>query len=78
MKIAFMHYHLKTGGVTTVIKQQLEALDQHCLDSGLARFKRPWAYAFVREIPRSASGKLLRRHLRAGDYELLDEPKSTL
>jgi len=26
MKIAFIHYHLKTGGVTTVIKQQLAAL----------------------------------------------------
>ena len=26
MKIAYMHYHLKTGGVTTVIKQQLSAL----------------------------------------------------
>ena len=26
MKIAFMHFHLKTGGVTTVIRQQVEAL----------------------------------------------------
>jgi glycosyltransferase involved in cell wall biosynthesis len=26
MKIAFMHYHLKTGGVTTVLKQQVEAI----------------------------------------------------
>ena len=26
MKIAFMHYHLKTGGVTTVLKQQLNAI----------------------------------------------------
>lgn len=26
MKIAFIHYHLKTGGVTTVIRQQLDAL----------------------------------------------------
>jgi hypothetical protein len=26
MKIAFMHYHLKTGGVTTVLKQQLSAV----------------------------------------------------
>ena len=26
MKIAFLHYHLKTGGVTTVIRQQAEAL----------------------------------------------------
>lgn len=27
MKIAFIHYHLKTGGVTTVIRQQVEALN---------------------------------------------------
>ena len=26
MKIAYMHYHLKTGGVTTVLKQQLSAV----------------------------------------------------
>ena len=26
MKIAFIHYHLKTGGVTTVLKQQLHAV----------------------------------------------------
>ena len=26
MKIAFIHYHLKTGGVTTVLKQQLAAV----------------------------------------------------
>ncbi len=26
MKIAFIHYHLKTGGVTTVLKQQLSAI----------------------------------------------------
>ncbi|MGD9373989.1 MAG: hypothetical protein PVF14_21350, partial [Desulfobacterales bacterium] len=26
MKIAFIHYHLKTGGVTTVLRQQLEAV----------------------------------------------------
>jgi hypothetical protein len=26
MKIAFIHYHLKTGGVTTVLKQQLDAI----------------------------------------------------
>ncbi len=26
MRIAFIHYHLKTGGVTTVLKQQLDAL----------------------------------------------------
>ena len=26
MKIAYMHFHLKTGGVTTVIRQQVEAM----------------------------------------------------
>ena len=26
MKIAFLHYHLKTGGVTTVLKQPLVAI----------------------------------------------------
>jgi len=26
MKIAYVHYHLKTGGVTTVLKQQIESL----------------------------------------------------
>ena len=30
MKIAFMHYHLKTGGVTTVLKQQLNAIGEKC------------------------------------------------
>ncbi len=30
MKIAFIHYHLKAGGVTTVLKQQVEALRDTC------------------------------------------------
>ncbi len=30
MKIVFLHYHLKTGGVATVIRQQAEALKDHC------------------------------------------------
>ncbi len=30
MKIAFLHYHLKTGGVTTVLKQQLSAIGKKC------------------------------------------------
>ena len=54
------------------------SLDAHCLDSGLARFKRPRSYVFVRAIPRSASGKLLRRHLRTGSYEPLDGYDSNL
>jgi 2-furoate---CoA ligase len=55
-----------------------EALDAWCLDSALARFKRPRAYVFVKRIPRSAAGKLLRRFLRDGDYELNTEFESTL
>jgi hypothetical protein len=30
MKIAFIHYHLKTGGVTTVLRQQVEAIMDTC------------------------------------------------
>ena len=55
-----------------------EALDESCLASDLARFKRPRAYVFVDQIPCSASGKLLRRFLRDGDYDLREGFKSTL
>jgi 2-furoate---CoA ligase len=48
-----------------------EAIDTACLETGLARFKRPREYVFVKAIPRSASGKLLRRKLRIGEYEKL-------
>ena len=47
-----------------------EALDAHCRGSTLADFKRPREYVFVREIPRSPVGKILRRKLVAGEYEL--------
>jgi 2-furoate---CoA ligase len=47
-----------------------EALDAHCRGSALADFKRPREYVFVREIPKSPVGKILRRKLVAGDYEL--------
>jgi 2-furoate---CoA ligase len=47
------------------------AIDAACLETGLARFKRPREYVLVRQIPRSASGKLLRRKLRIGEYEKL-------
>jgi hypothetical protein len=30
MKIVFVHYHLKTGGVTTVLRQQVEAINDTC------------------------------------------------
>jgi 2-furoate---CoA ligase len=42
-----------------------EELDAHCLASDtLARFKRPREYRFVEELPKSPSGKILRRLLR--------------
>jgi 2-furoate---CoA ligase len=41
-----------------------EELDEHCLGSELARFKRPREYRFVDALPKSASGKILRRELR--------------
>jgi 2-furoate---CoA ligase len=47
------------------------ALDAACLHHGLPRFKRPRDYVFVRAIPRSASGKILRRRLRTGEYDKL-------
>ncbi len=45
------------------------ALDAHCRASTLADFKRPRAYVFVRAIPKSPVGKVLRRLLIAGEYE---------
>jgi 2-furoate---CoA ligase len=45
-------------------------LDQHCRTSGLANFKRPRRYVFVAAIPKSPVGKLLRRKLLAGEYEI--------
>ena len=42
-----------------------DELDQHCRDSAeLAAFKRPREYHFVDELPKSPTGKLLRRVLR--------------
>jgi len=52
-------YVVRAGEVTP------EGLDAHCLASPtLARFKRPRDYRFVDALPKSASGKLLRRLLR--------------
>ncbi|MFN0153976.1 MAG: class I adenylate-forming enzyme family protein [Gaiella sp.] len=41
-----------------------EMMDAHCLSSPLARFKRPREYRSAPELPKSASGKILRRALR--------------
>ncbi len=51
-------------------------LDAFCRTSGLANFKRPRRYIFVADIPKSPVGKLLRRKLVAGEYEIEPAPAS--
>ena len=64
--------------VTAFIKRRSaiadEDLDQFCRQSGLANFKRPRRYVFVETIPKSPVGKLLRRMLVAGDYQIEQKP----
>ncbi|HEY1978473.1 MAG TPA: long-chain fatty acid--CoA ligase, partial [Xanthobacteraceae bacterium] len=64
--------------VTAFVKRrtaiEAEELDAYCRSSGLANFKRPRRYVFVDEIPKSPVGKLLRRKLVAGEYNV--EPAS--
>ena len=45
------------------------ALDDWCRQSNLANFKRPRDFVFVKEVPKSPVGKLLRRKLVAGEFE---------
>jgi 2-furoate---CoA ligase len=46
-----------------------DALDAYCRGSAdLAAFKRPRRVVFVQAIPKTASGKILRRLLREGQY----------
>jgi 2-furoate---CoA ligase len=46
-----------------------EELDRFCRESpDLASFKRPRRFVFVEAIPKTASGKILRRLLRDGQY----------
>ncbi|MDH3468516.1 MAG: AMP-binding protein [Gammaproteobacteria bacterium] len=46
------------------------SLDSYCRASGLADFKRPREYIFVQDVPKSPVGKILRRLLVAGEYEV--------
>ncbi|WP_407530740.1 AMP-binding protein [Methylobacterium oryzisoli] len=59
--------------VTAFVKRRAPvdeaALDAHCRAAGLPSHKRPRAYVFLAEIPKSPVGKLLRRQLVAGEYE---------
>jgi 2-furoate---CoA ligase len=53
----------RTPGLTA------DALDAHCRGSDeFAPFKRPRRVVFVKDIPKTASGKILRRLLRDGQY----------
>ena len=54
---------------------EAQALDEHCVHSDLANFKRPREYVFVREIPKSPVGKILRRKLSAGEFEADGTPE---
>jgi 2-furoate---CoA ligase len=67
--------------VTAFIKRRApvddDELDRFCRASGLANFKRPRRYVFVREIPKSPVGKLLRRKLVAGEFEHEHTPQLT-
>jgi 2-furoate---CoA ligase len=57
-----------TAFVVVEPRTTAEELDAYCLGStGLARFKRPREYRFVTALPKSPSGKILRRKLREGD-----------
>jgi 2-furoate---CoA ligase len=47
-----------------------DALDTYIRGTGLMQFKRPREYVFVRAIPKSPVGKILRRKLVAGEYDL--------
>jgi len=56
-------------------KLSSDALDQHCRQSDLVNFKRPREYVFVREIPKSPVGKILRRKLVDGEFERAEAEK---
>ena len=40
-------------------------------------FKRPREYVFVREIPKSPVGKVLRRELVAGNYDVMQQQEES-
>jgi 2-furoate---CoA ligase len=66
--------------VTAFVKRSRQVseqdLDKYCRESGLASFKRPRRFVFVDSIPKSPVGKLLRRLLVAGEYQVELMPPS--
>ena len=72
----------KWGKVVTAFVRRKGAvseqeLEEFCRSSGLANFKRPRRFIFVDALPKSPVGKLLRRLLVAGDYQLEHTPPSS-
>jgi 2-furoate---CoA ligase len=48
-----------------------QELDHYCKNNTtLSNFKRPRKYVFIKEIPKSPVGKILRRNIRNGEFEL--------
>jgi len=46
-----------------------QALDVYCRGSALPNYKRPREYVFVKAVPKSPVGKILRRKLISGEYD---------
>jgi 2-furoate---CoA ligase len=72
----------KWGQVVTAFVKRKEPvteqeLEQFCRTSGLANFKRPRRFIFVDALPKSPVGKLLRRMLVAGEYQIERLPPSS-
>jgi 2-furoate---CoA ligase len=61
--------HQVTAFIKRTIAIDAASLDAWCRASPLADYKRPRAWVFVTEIPKSPVGKVLRRQLIAGEYE---------
>lgn len=48
----------------------VKEIEKHCRDqSDFSDFKRPRKITFIKKVPRTASGKILRRMLRDGNFE---------
>ncbi len=59
-----------TAFITRASNVTTEDLNAHCRASELANFKRPRDYVFVKQVPKSPVGKILKRMLVAGEYEV--------
>ena len=88
MKIAIIHYHLKTGGVTTVIRQQINALKSRCellLLSGEAPetdFEIPVVHvpglAYDEKIPPSTTPEAVANAVNRAVIKAFDTPADVL